>query len=83
MIRSIITQLNKKIPKPQGWRNTTCHAELALASKDPEIPKQVRNDKKSEMRGAAHVNKKPGEFLRANRCYLQGFQYIYPGGRVW
>ena len=44
MIRSIITQLNKEIPKPQGWRNTTCLAELVSASNELEIPKQVRND---------------------------------------
>ena len=67
----------------QREHNIICHAELVSASNEPEIPKQVRNDKKSEMRGAAHVDKQPGEFLRANRCYLQGFQYIYPGGRVW
>ena len=36
-----------------------------------------------EREGATHVDKQPGEFLRANRCYLQEFQYIYPGGRVW
>ena len=77
MIRSVITQLNKEIPKPQGWRNTTCLAELVSASKEPEIPKQVRNDKKSEMRGAAHVDKQPGEFLRANRCYLQGSDILF------
>ena len=58
--------------------NIICHAELVSASNEPEIPKQARNDKKSEMRGAAHVDKQPGEFLRANRCYLQGAQYIYP-----
>ena len=79
----IISKLNKETPKSQCWHNTNCHAELVSASNEPEIPKQARNDKKSEMRGAAHVDKQPGEFLRANRCYLQGFQYIYPGGRVW
>ena len=31
-----------------------------------------------KLNSATHVDKQPGELLRANRCYLQEFQYIYP-----
>ena len=70
MIRSIITQLNKEIPKPQGWRNTTCLAELVSASKEPEIPKQVRND----------IPRKRGCYARRPMAWRESCKI---GGRVW